>query len=453
MGLMMEPGSVISQLNKMNGQLGNVISHAEQALCVVVELEETSESLIGKSYDSIRDYYHTVHIPILQGIILYGEALIQDNNSYGGYISGFLAGIGYIDEDELRKDKECLEQQINDIYSLISRNKGAFEDYLEYLNGTLELIEKKLEQIEDFLEVSAGLYEEMNTYMSFLHRGIMCIREDRFDVNSATYDISAIRREWLDDMDELWDARSKKRFFECVQTQYGFDDETFRIMESIYDKLYKKYPDALQKEIDWWFTRLMGGLFYDEGDVSGLKWNDVAGCAIDEFVSVDDYGNPADMTEKGYFTKFLGVPEKDYKLLRYQVRLQHAITGKPDKFLMPKDFKNIKIEQLENLQEWKETCQNSTGLIFQSDEEFLQFWNKNYNRYVGKADYAHQQVTTAAILVPVIRKDGELSNIYLLGEMKRWQSMQAGLEMRYYRLRLLDLRIIKLIWMQLILPI
>lgn len=180
----------------------------------------------------------------------------------------------------------------------------------------------------------------------------MCIREDRFDVNSATYDISAVRREWLDDMDELWDARSKKRFFECVQTQYGFDDETVRIMESVYDKLYEKYPDALQKEIDWRFTRLMGGLFYDEGDVSGLKWNDVAGCAIDEFVSVDDYGNPADMTEKD---------------------------------------------------------------IFQSDEDFLQFWNKNYNRYVGKADYAHQQVTTAAILVPVIRKDGELSNIYLLG--------------------------------------
>lgn len=97
------------------------------------------------------------------------------------------------------------------------------------------------------------------------------------------------------------------------------------------------------------------------------------------------------------------------------MRLQHAIVGDPNYFLMPVDYIELRGVKKQNLREWKETCQNSTGLIFQSDEDFLQFWNKNYNRYVGKADYAHQQVTTAAILVPVIRKDGELSNIYLLG--------------------------------------
>lgn len=160
---------------------------------------------------------------------------------------------------------------------------------------------------------------------------------------------------------------------------------------------------------------LMGGLFYDEGDLSGLKWNDVAGCAVDEFVSVDDYGNFSDMTEKGYFTKFLGIPEKDYRLLRYQVRLQHAIVGDPNYFLMPNSYNELEDNQRKSLKDWKQTCQSSTGLTFQSDEAFLQFWNENYNRYVGKGDYVHQQITTAAILGYEIRKDGELSNIYLLG--------------------------------------
>jgi len=415
MGLMMEPGTVISQLNEMNSQLGNVVSNAEKALCIVGELEETNDSLIGKSYDSIRNYYQTVHIPILQGIILYGEALMGDNNTYAGYISGYLAGIGYVDEDELKRDKEYLEQQINHVYALMSRNKGCFGDYLEGLNRALELVEKKLDQIEDFLGASAGLYEQMSTYMAFLHRGILCIREDHFDMDSATYDISAIRKEWLCDMDKLWDVRSKKRFLECIQTQYGFDDETVRIMGNIYDKLYKKYPDAVQKEIDWRFTRLMGGLFYDDDEIATIKWNDVAGCAVDEIASVDDVGNPTDMTEKGYFTKFLGISEKDYKLLRYQVRLQHAITGKMDRFLMPEDFAKIKSSQLKNLREWRKTCENSTGLTFRNDEEFLQFWNENYNRYEGKGDYAHQQITTAAILVSEIGRSGNLSNIYLLG--------------------------------------
>ncbi len=425
MGLMMEPGSVISQLNEMNSQLGNVVSNAERALCIVGELEETNDSLTGKSYDSIRNYYQTVHIPILQGLILYGEALMENNNTYSGYIGGYLAGIGYVDEDELKRDKEYLEQQINHVYALMSRNKGCFGDYLEGLNSALELVEKKLDQIEDFLGASAGLYEQMSTYIAFLHRGILCIREDHFDMDSATYDISAIRKEWLCDMDKLWDVRSKKRFLECVQTQYGFDDETVRIMGNIYDKLYEKYPDAVQKEIDWRFTRLMGGLVYDDDEIAAIKWNDVAGCAVDEYASVDDVGNPTDMTEKGYFTKFLGIPEKDYKLLRYQVRLQHAITGKNNSLLMPEDFAEIESDQLEKLQMWRKTCENSTELIFQSDEEFLKFWNENYNRYVGKGDYAHQQITTAAILLTEIGKSGNLSNIYL-GESDEGVAEYAG---------------------------
>lgn len=425
MGLVMEPGSVVTQLDQMNQRLGEIVNDAEETLRIVSMLEETEDSLVGKSYDSIREYYNTIHIPILQTVILYGEAIIQDNNSYQGCINGYLAGIGYIDEDELREAKRELEQQINHVYDLMSRNKGGFSDWLSGLNGTLKLIEKKLKQIEDFLGASAGLYQGMNTYKDFLHRGITCIKDDRFDIDKGIYDISAIQREWLDDMDGLWDARVKKRFFECIQTQYGFDNETIRIMRNVYDKLYEKYPNASQREIDWRFTRLMGGFVYDEGTISTVKWDDVAGCAIDGYAEVNEYGNPFDMTEKGYFTGFLEIPERDYLVLRYQVRLQYTIVGETQDYLMPDDYNKIKEEQLEHLQTWRTTCQDSTGLTFRSDEEFLHFWNGYYNRYVGKGDYAHQQITTAAILAPAIGKDGNMSNVYL-GESDEGVTEYAG---------------------------
>ena len=425
MGLVMEPGSVVTQLDQMNQRLGEIVNDAEETLRIVSMLEETEDSLVGKSYDSIREYYNTIHIPILQTVILYGEAIIQDNNSYQGCINGYLAGIGYIDEDELREAKRELEQQINHVYDLMSRNKGGFSDWLSGLNGTLKLIEKKLKQIEDFLGASAGLYQGMNTYKDFLHRGITCIKDDRFDIDKGIYDISAIQREWLDDMDGLWDARVKKRFFECIQTQYGFDNETIRIMRNVYDKLYEKYPNASQREIDWRFTRLMGGFVYDEGTISTVKWDDVAGCAIDGYAEVNEYGNPFDMTEKGYFTGFLEVPERDYRILRYQVRLQHTMVGETQDYLMPDDYNEIEKEKIVDLQTWRTTCQDSTGLTFRSDEEFLHFWNGYYNRYVGKGDYAHQQITTAAILAFAIGKDGGLSNVYL-GENDKGVTEYAG---------------------------
>lgn len=426
MGLMMEPGSVVSQLDHMNQRLAQMVSDAEQALNKVEMLEETDDCLVGKSYDGLRSYFHRVHIPILQGTILYGEAFMQDNNSYMGCINGHLAGIGYVDEDELRRLKEELNQQINHVYTLIARNKGGFSDYLSGLNRTLELIEKKLKQIEDFLGASAGLYQGLGAYQSFLHRGVMCIRDDRFDIDSGSYDLSAIRKEWLDDMDQLWEKRVKTRFFSSIQKQFGFDEETIRIMQNVYDALYQKYPDASQREIDWRFTRLMGGFQYDEKKLSAVEWNDVAGCAIDQFAGVDEYGNPFDLTEKGYFTGFLGIPEEDYRLLRYHVRLQHTIAGDGSKnFLVRDDFCNIKPERLDDLKKWRETCEEKTGIAFQSDEEFWQFWNENYNKYTGKGDYAHQQITTAAILATTIGKDGELSNLYL-GEKDKGVTEYAG---------------------------
>lgn len=426
MGLMMEPGSVVSQLDHMNQRLAQMVSDAEQALNKVEMLEETDDCLVGKSYDGLRSYFHRVHIPILQGTILYGEAFMQDNNSYMGCINGHLAGIGYVDEDELRRLKEELNQQINHVYTLIARNKGGFSDYLSGLNRTLELIEKKLKQIEDFLGASAGLYQGLGAYQSFLHRGVMCIRDDRFDIDSGSYDLSAIRKEWLDDMDQLWEKRVKTRFFSSIQKQFGFDEETIRIMQNVYDALYQKYPDASQREIDWRFTRLMGGFIYDETELSAIKWNDVAGCALDQFAGVDEYGNPFDLTEKGYFTKVLGIPEADYKVLRYQVRLQHTIAGDEDNnFLVLNDYNNIKPKELKKLRTWRDTCESTTEITFRSDAEFLSFWNSYYNRYAGKGDFSHQQITTAAILAPTIKKDGNLSNIYL-GENDEGVTEYAG---------------------------
>lgn len=431
MGLMMQTGSVMSQLDHMNQRLAQMVRDAEQALNKVEALEETDDCLVGKSYDGLRSYFHTVHIPILQGLILYGEAFIQDNNSYMGCINGYLAGVGYVDEDELRRSKEELERQIAHVYTLMARNKGSFSNYLLGLNRTLELIEKKLRQIEDFLDASAALYQGLGEYQTFLHRGIRYIQDERFDIDSGSYDLSAIRKEWLDDADKLRERRVKTRFFSCIQNQFGFDEETVRIMQNVYDALYQKYPDASRREIDWRFTRLMGGFTYDENNLSAIKWNDVAGCAVDQFAEADEYGNPINMTEKGYFTKFLGVSDADYKMLRYQVRLQHTIAGDMQNkeqegvFRMPNNIQDLKNFQLKDLHTWKNTCQASTEITFQSDAEFLRFWNTHYNRYADKGDFSHQQITTAAVLASAIKKDGNLSNLYL-GEADKGVAEYAG---------------------------
>lgn len=425
MGLEMSQGSVLAQLEGMNNQLQMDIDRAERALHTVGELETTRADLEGKSYDSIREYFATIHISILQAFILYEEAIIKNNDTYKGYINTYLTGMGYVDEDGLKVDRENLKRQIVHVQGLMSRNKGCFSDYLGCMYDALDLIEEKLEQIENFVDACSNLYQNMDAYRSIVHQVISCIRNDHFDIVRNTYQISNLGTSWIKPIEKEWKNRVKNRYTQFLETEYGFDDETIRIMGNVYAKLNEKYPEASQLEIDWRFTRLMGGFVYDDKAIEALEWNDVAGCAVDQYGKIDENGNPTDMTEKGYITGFLGIPEEDYEMLRYQVRLQHTIVGDPDNLLMLDDYNRLEEERKSGLRQWEETCESSTNMVFENEEEFLVYWNERYERYAGKGDYAHQQITTATILANELNKDGGLSNIYL-GENNQGVEEYAG---------------------------
>lgn len=124
MGLEMSPGSVISQLDAMNESLGQIIGNGEGALSAVYGLGNTTSELKGESYDKIRDYYNTLHTAAIRGIILFAEAYIEENNAYKSCISGHLSGIGYVDEDALKEDKERVEAQIQNLSGLKSVSVG-----------------------------------------------------------------------------------------------------------------------------------------------------------------------------------------------------------------------------------------------------------------------------------------------------------------------------------------
>lgn len=225
MGLVMSPGSVVAQLNQMNQNLQEGIGNAAHALGTVTALQNTESVLIGESYDSVRAYYSTLHVPLLQGMILFAQMLIQENNNYKSCIQSHLAGIGYIDEDELERDKENIQRQINHVYSLMSVSKLSYSSYLGCLQNALALVEKKLRQIDDFLGASAGLYAGMDSYQINIRNGLKEIGGKHFDRATGKYDLAAVKLGW-------------KKGIRCVN---GMDSETkFNNKTDISDEKLRK---------------------------------------------------------------------------------------------------------------------------------------------------------------------------------------------------------------------
>lgn len=166
MGLTMSPESVTSQLDSMNENLQQAVLNAETMLLNVNDFLDTGDVLKGKSYDNIRNYFGEVHVFVLNAMIKYAENMIQENNTYKGCIFSYLLGVGYVDEDALKKDREFLIGQINNAHNLMTVSKASVSSYISSLEHAKSLVEKKLKQIEDFKGATAGLYQNNESGVS-----------------------------------------------------------------------------------------------------------------------------------------------------------------------------------------------------------------------------------------------------------------------------------------------
>lgn len=241
MGLKMSPGSVVSQLNAMNGEMNRVIDNANKVLFNIRALENTTDVLCGESYDNIREYYSLFHAVVMQGTILFAGEMIQANNAYKGCISGQLGGIGYVDEDALERDAECIEEQINQVCELMGKSRNYYSAMYESLREALRLVDKKLEQIRGFVDSTKGIYQNADGAKESLERAVSCLDASTFDNNMINYRMKQIDKEWISRVRNQWiekEIREKELYINAMKESYGFDDVTAEILYKLYYQMW-----------------------------------------------------------------------------------------------------------------------------------------------------------------------------------------------------------------------
>lgn len=216
----MSPGAVISQLDVMNSNLERASNNIAQALNAISKFEDTTDKMASESYNNIREYYYSLHTPFLQGLTMYIERMKQENNNYKRCISGYLAGIGYIDEDELKRDRESIKRQMNQVHGLMSTTKGFYSGYVSALEHALALIEKKLKQINDFKGVSSGLYQGMGNYGKCIKGGLNEIGSKHFDKITGKYRLHRINLNWEKELKHVLVRHEVKMGKEQINSTY-----------------------------------------------------------------------------------------------------------------------------------------------------------------------------------------------------------------------------------------
>lgn len=354
--------------------------------------------LRGMTYDSAKNYFKDAYIPLANGLILLSEAIMKANEAFPEKY------VAEVDTNSLYTD--VLEQQIQRLNflaqslenlqianPLIDSTTQAMARNLRQLQ--LE-IQRKLEKLMTFNHTSVQVFSEIEAIYADVQKGLREVSSGKaWNAGTGTFLTSRLDLSWVSAINEriksseLFEkiARANKSsdaiFKEHLHNQFGFEDEEIELMLKLRDQLEEIFPRAKQDELDWRFTRLLGGFSYGgPNETSGdeFQWNHTA--------SNPYYG----MSEAQFFTKILGFSKEEYNLLRYKVRIQNQIVSSPEKLNWDNFERNDRL-----FEKYKEGIESAIGRKL-TKEEFKTTWIEQYNNMLTKGDFAHQQITTATII-------------------------------------------------------
>lgn len=284
-GLEITPGAVVASLEAMNTNLNKIIDDAQNMMYKIDELEYTKDVLVGESYDSIRNYYSDMHTSVMRATILFAEAMIQENNTYKGCVSGYLSGIGYVNEGALIKEKFELMEQIQWAYRLAYASKcGGYSSWIGSMEHALHLVEKKLEQIDAFKAATAGLYQGISAYGDGVRAGIEGVGGVKLNGTNLAYSVDAIDSNWKSGIDELWNARAheimleaKEPFIQNMMKNFGFDRNTSEIMYNLYLNMEEQGVENINQEYFALLASIIYNNTYELSNYHNWMWTYLAG--------------------------------------------------------------------------------------------------------------------------------------------------------------------------------
>ncbi|MFA8439478.1 hypothetical protein [Pueribacillus sp. YX66] len=384
MGLKVHMPEVHEQIQGINNILNEKIKSAESVLQALESFINDGE-LIGKSYRSAQIYFDVTYGALTRGMIRANEEIIKANQKFISQFQSLVdpSPLAVIDEAQLL----ILIDKVTHWQNLL---KNAILDGFTFNRQHLiqEIFKAKqmLQMIED-LRVFNGLsfYEYAEYLLIQIETGLLMISDENYwNEDTQTYEFTLTDMEWSQILSKDWKYSfldDDEKFSQQMKEQFGFEEEEIKLMLKLKEKLKEKFPDATQVELDYYFTRLIGGFSY-----GGPGWN------RDEIKWKQTAGSPYNgMSEEEFFTKYLGFSKKEYKLLRYKSRIQNQIVSTPEKLSWKQIEKDGQIDI------YKASLEKAIGRKL-TKEEFKKYWINQYNNMVNKGDFSHQQITTSSML-------------------------------------------------------
>ena len=219
-------------------------------LISVLSAFHNEDELTGKAYDSAKNHVVGTVIPIVQGVILYQEAIALACQNFVSNYTAEVDGKSWR-QSELEEKIRFAEQQLAELErksQLYSNNKGMsivdFSASIAVAESARQVFQEILDNLLAFNESSPTIFAEAETYLAAASTGLSQAAQS-WDASTQTYlpprrdaDLS-----WKGTINTGWTKRQE--MIEEVKRQNAKKTEFDRIAEMDYDDLLHNYSEII----------------------------------------------------------------------------------------------------------------------------------------------------------------------------------------------------------------
>ena len=219
-------------------------------LISVLSAFHNEDELTGKAYDSAKNHVVGTVIPIVQGVILYQEAIALACQNFVSNYTAEVDGKSWR-QSELEEKIRFAEQQLAELErksQLYANNKGMsivdFSASITVAESARQVFQEILDNLLAFNESSPTIFAEAETYLAAASTGLSQAAQS-WDASTQTYlpprrdaDLS-----WKGTINTGWTKRQE--MIEEVKRQNAKKTEFDRIAEMDYDDLLHNYSEII----------------------------------------------------------------------------------------------------------------------------------------------------------------------------------------------------------------
>ncbi|MFS7400183.1 T7SS effector LXG polymorphic toxin [Carnobacterium maltaromaticum] len=209
MSINMYVGEVRQQVQSINSNCQSTVATMEQiqqALSAII----IEPGLKGATYDSMKNYFNTVYMPVTKGFILVCERMIEANQQFLNR---------YLDQVDVNSLQESvLEERIRQ-YNRLSEMLDSIVDPIGFnarmIDGLQDMRQetvRKLDALREYDYFSIQIFDELESQLATLEVGVTILSEGKaWNQSTGTFSTMELNLDWAGDINNSWKDHQKKK--------------------------------------------------------------------------------------------------------------------------------------------------------------------------------------------------------------------------------------------------